>query len=271
MTGVPCGVPAPVGLFPADWAILFKLTSSVRGLSTGDRGSTHLVKQVAGRATAGVEVVESSLVAYADESSVRHNADHQEYLVCAAIFERSELDEIRKELRPLLLPGQIKLHWTDEGSSRRRQIVRSVSGVDSFQVIVTNRSEISRKTERYRRKCLETLYFELGNMKIVDLTLESRQESQNRKDIEHIIALQAAGKCQGIRVTHRREATILCYGSQTSCWVHSTPSITERLNTGVNYKKSWCSSAKQMAHFEIAKTLGPVVRLGSQGSLPLLS
>lgn len=162
------------------------------------------MEQCEERATDGVEAVESSLVAYADESSVRHNDDHQEYLVCAAILERSKLEEIRQELRPLLLPGQMKLHWTDEGSRRRRQIVLTVSGLDVFQVIVTNRSQVNRKTERYRRKCLETLYFELGNKKIADLTLESRQESQNRKDIEPIVALQAAGKCQGIRVTHCR-------------------------------------------------------------------
>lgn len=148
--------------------------------------------------------VKSSLVAYADESSVTRSPTHQEYLVCATILERSELEELREELQPLLLPGQIKLHWTDEGDKRRRQVVQTISRLDTFQVIITNHSERSRKTERYRRKCLEALYFELSSMKITDLTLESRQESQNRKDMEHIVALQAKGQCRGITVTHVR-------------------------------------------------------------------
>lgn len=41
-------------------------------------------------------------------------------------------------------------------------------------------------------------------MRVTDLTLESRQENQNKKDIEHLVALQAAGRYRGIRMTHAR-------------------------------------------------------------------
>lgn len=148
--------------------------------------------------------VESQLVAYIDESSAHRPPAQQEYMVCAAIIDEHDLEKVCRQLLPLRLPGQIKLHWTDERSSRRRKIVETLSGIDSVQVIITHRSEASRKTERYRRKCLEQLYFELSEMQVHQVTLESRQEAQNRKDIEHIVALQAQGQSPGIRLRHAR-------------------------------------------------------------------
>lgn len=148
--------------------------------------------------------MKSQLVAYIDESSARRPPRNQEYMVCAAILESADLDKVRAELRPLLLPGQIKLHWTDERTSRRRKIVETLSTIDSMQAVITHRSELSKKTERYRRKCLEQMYFELSSMDIQSVTLESRQEAQNRKDIEHIVVLQGQGQGAGIRLQHVR-------------------------------------------------------------------
>ena len=65
-------------------------------------------------------------------------------------------------LRPLRLPGQIKPHWTDEGARRRRIITEAIAGLESMHVVVAHLSGRSRKTERYRGKCLELLYYELG-------------------------------------------------------------------------------------------------------------
>lgn len=148
--------------------------------------------------------MKSQLVAYIDESSARRPPRNQEYMVCAAILESDDLDTVRAELRPLLLPGQIKLHWTDERTSRRRKIVETLSTIDSMQAVITHRSALSKKTERYRRKCLEQMYFELSSMGIRNVTLESRQEAQNSKDIEHIVALQGQGQGAGIRLQHVR-------------------------------------------------------------------
>lgn len=148
--------------------------------------------------------MESQLVAYIDESSAMRSKNRQDYMVCAAIIDSVNSDAIRTELLPLRLPGQIKLHWTDERESRRRTIVKTLSTIDSMQAVITHRSEISKKTERYRRKCLENMYFELSNMGVQQVVLESRQVAQNKKDIEHIVALQGRGEASKIRIVHIR-------------------------------------------------------------------
>ena len=124
--------------------------------------------------------------------------------MCAAIIDTQDLEKIREELRPLRLPGQVKLHWTDERHSRRRKIVDTLSEIDSMQAIITHQSEVSKKTERHRRKCLEQMYFELSEMHVHNGTLESRQEAQNRRDVAHIVALQGQGQSAGIRLRHVR-------------------------------------------------------------------
>lgn len=146
----------------------------------------------------------SQLFAYLDESSALRPSGQQEYMVCAAIIEAEELERVRQELLPLRLPGQIKLHWTDEREARRRRIVDVVASVESMQAIITHRSEFNKKTERYRRKCLEQMYFELSVMPVDHVILESRDASQNKRDIEHIVALQGQNQCKGLRVQHQR-------------------------------------------------------------------
>ena len=71
------------------------------------------------------------LVAYGDESSVLRSPESQEYLICATILECAQFEQLRDQLLPLLLPGQIKLHWTDESAPRRRSIVKTISALQS--------------------------------------------------------------------------------------------------------------------------------------------
>ncbi|WP_246821011.1 hypothetical protein [Corynebacterium sp. HMSC073D01] len=137
-----------------------------------------------------------------DESLMLRGENCQEYMICATVLELDQCERIRDALVPLLLPGQTKLHWTDEQSKRRREIAKSISALGCHHVIVSTLSQESRKTERYRRKCLERLYYEVSEMKISRVTLESRQKTQNQKDIEHIVALQGSGLYRDIRLKH---------------------------------------------------------------------
>lgn len=132
----------------------------------------------------------SELRAYLDESSAIRSADSQEYLVCAAVVPDDSADELREQLLSLRLKGQIKLHWTDESETRRKKIVAAVSELTPMSAVVTHMSERKNKTERFRRKCLETIYYELAAMGIQEVVCEARTPAQNTKDVAHIVALR---------------------------------------------------------------------------------
>lgn len=146
----------------------------------------------------------SPLRAFADESSAVRSDTRQEYLIGAALIPLEACDEIREQLRSLALPGQVKLHWTDESESRRRAIVSRISELAPMTVVVTHLSERVKKNERCRRKCLEALYHDMVGMEVFDLLLEDRSPSQNSRDREHIVALQGQGLDSRVRIAHQR-------------------------------------------------------------------
>lgn len=132
------------------------------------------------------------------------SADRQEYLIGAALIPAGLCEEVREQVRKLALPGQIKLHWTDEGESRRRAIVKRLAELAPMTVVITHLSERMKKNERCRRKCLEALYHDMVEMESFDLTLEHRSDAQNSKDRAHIVSLQGQGLDKRVRIDHRR-------------------------------------------------------------------
>lgn len=128
--------------------------------------------------------------AYIDESSALRTADRQEYLICAALIEVDSAQEIREQLLPLKMKGQIKLHWSDEDQARRRKIVSVIAELQPMSAVVTHMSQPQRKTERFRRKCLETIYYELHSMGVQDVVCESRMPSQDKTDVAHLLKLR---------------------------------------------------------------------------------
>lgn len=151
-----------------------------------------------------VQGIQGDYVAFADESNCTRTESTQEYLVGAALLEPADIDAIRDELRPLLMPGQVKLHWTAESSRRRRTIVDALRSLGPMTVVVSHLSKRNRKTERFRRKCLEALYYELAQMEVYDVTFESRSKAQDGYDRAHIVALQGQGLERRIRIQHLR-------------------------------------------------------------------
>ncbi|HJG47073.1 MAG TPA: hypothetical protein K8V62_11955, partial [Corynebacterium variabile] len=53
-------------------------------------------------------------------------------------------------------------------------------------------------------KCLEQLYFELEQMKVTELTLESRLAVQDRRDTLHLVAMQDRGLARELHLQHLR-------------------------------------------------------------------
>ncbi|WP_293768004.1 hypothetical protein [uncultured Corynebacterium sp.] len=144
----------------------------------------------------------SSLVAYVDESSVRVDDARQEYVMCAVVVDESAVESMENSLERLKLPGQHKLHWSSESTARRRKIVEHMTPLNAEIFVVSHRSEPNRKTERFRRKCLEQLYYELYVRGVRKIFLESRHKEQNRRDVEHLVALQGQGQLRGVRISH---------------------------------------------------------------------
>lgn len=142
--------------------------------------------------------------AFVDESSSQRGPGLQEYLIAAALLEDDHEESARESLRPLLLRGQVKLHWSDESERRRREIVNAVATLGVLNVIVSHVSAPQRKTERFRRKCLEVLYYELAGAGVTEMTLESRSGSQDKSDRAHLVGLQNQGRSKALRVEHRR-------------------------------------------------------------------
>lgn len=176
-------------------------------LPTSSRVSTRSTSTDAARAGPSAkkgELMAASFRAFLDESSADRGSGHQEYLVCAALLTDDSCSDARDLLRPLLLPGQIKLHWTGESERRRRVIVSRIVELGPMNIVVSHRDLRRRRVERYRRKCLEMLYHELIGLEVFDLTLECRSTAQDRDDRAHIVGLQAQGLDRRLRIAHRR-------------------------------------------------------------------
>jgi hypothetical protein len=142
--------------------------------------------------------------AFADESSANRGENQQEYLIGAALIPADKCDTLRDAIRPLLLPGQIKLHWTDESESRRRTIIAHLCELEPMNVVIAHLSARQKKTERFRRKCLGDFYSEMVEMGVNDVTLESRSPQQDKRDRAHIVGLQNSGLPKSVRITHLR-------------------------------------------------------------------
>lgn len=141
---------------------------------------------------------------FLDESSARRGPGWQEYLVCTALIPSDGCEQAREQLRPLLLPGQIKLHWTAERERRRRDIVAEIAKLEPMNIVVSDLDAEQKRTERHRRKCLETLYHELVRMEVFDVTFECRSAVEDRRDRAHIVALQGQGLDRRLRISHLR-------------------------------------------------------------------
>lgn len=213
-----------------------------------------------------VDQMPGTLGAYVDESSCNRSDSTQEYLIGAAIMDAADEVAIREELRPLLLPGQIKLHWTDERESRRRRIVSAIASLEPMNFIVAHLSQRQAKTERFRRKCLETLYYELAGHEVYSVTLESRG-AQDKSDRAHIVALQGQGLNKGVRIQHLRggDEPLLwiadaVLGSLNSAYL-GEPAHFEALQDTIMVQQHTPDS---LVHLEEGKrkALDPVVRLG---------
>ncbi|WP_129360325.1 hypothetical protein [Rothia uropygioeca] len=92
-----------------------------------------------------------------------------EYYIVASAVAPGNVTEARKFVRGLMLPGQRRLHFTDEKDSRRKQLLKSFSDLD---VEVSVYIASGRKGKEARPLCLAALAKNLAESGVNRLYLE---------------------------------------------------------------------------------------------------
>lgn len=144
--------------------------------------------------------------AWVDESGSDRVRDPGTYVLAAAVGCRRAESAAREQIRPLLLPGQVKVHWRDESDKRRDIICRAVVACDLrlLAVVRVGTDAAGERPERSRRKCLERLLHELEGQEVGDVILESRGRADDRRDIEMVNALRGQRRLSsGVRLAHK--------------------------------------------------------------------
>lgn len=129
------------------------------------------------------------LHAWVDESMRSVDVEAPMYLLGAVIANPSECGPVRGRLRALL-PSGTKLHWRDMDDRTKKQSTSLLSSFDHAHVVVVATPLNIRKQERARAVCLERMFFELGQMDVTRVCLESRTQSLNRRDMRLIDRLR---------------------------------------------------------------------------------
>jgi len=143
------------------------------------------------------------LRAWVDESGSDQTRDPGAYVLAAAVGCRESEEGTRERMLQLRLRRQSKLHWRDEGESRRESIIHTVAACDLELIVVVFSGHVEDRPERRRRKCLETMLFTLGAGRVTDIILESRGKADDRRDIELINALRGRPSLDhSTRLTH---------------------------------------------------------------------
>lgn len=91
------------------------------------------------------------------------------YVVVAAVVVPGELDDARRVLRGLLLPGQSALHFKNERDGRRRQLLTGICGLPVEALVYVSDAKGQATA---RRACLEAVVADLAGERAERLVLE---------------------------------------------------------------------------------------------------
>ena len=110
------------------------------------------------------------------------------YLLGCVVVDAPIAGTLRREVRKLLLPGQRKIHFQDEGSRRRRQLLTQATAMELDVTVYVCVHAMGRGAEEARAECLAALVRELQTTdRSTDLFIESR-DGGNDIDRATIIA-----------------------------------------------------------------------------------
>lgn len=143
--------------------------------------------------------------ALVDESFRRAADGRGYYLMAAAIVPDTHRAQITHQLRKTLPSGQKRWHFRDESDASRRKFVGQIAELADLGVAaVVTVKEARYQGEHPRVRCLWGLSGALEEAGGVDaIVLESRQESQDRKDRRELENIKRAHLLE--RTTYRHD------------------------------------------------------------------
>lgn len=162
--------------------------------------------------------------AFVDESYSENR-----YAFGAAILRTVDLDNARERMRALLLPGQRKVHWRDENTKRRDQILTVIASIPSDRLVVVRTSLRQERPERRRRLCMEQLVVELAEREVELAVFESRLRRDDQRDRDVLKALRVRlVVTPNLKIEHRLgPAEPLLWIPDALCGVVRAPAVVE--------------------------------------------
>jgi hypothetical protein len=95
-------------------------------------------------------------------------------------------------MRELVPKPRRRLHWHSEEVTTRSATVDRIAALDLIHVAVVREIADARRQERARRQCLERLLFELDQLGVARVWLESRGSTPDRRDRDLVEALRGS-------------------------------------------------------------------------------
>jgi hypothetical protein len=139
------------------------------------------------------------------------------FLFVAALVTSEQVAKVRQEITALVLPGQRRIHFHGERSSRKAQILDRIAEMPVTAVVYESASKINEKAAR--DNCLRALARDQLRRDVRRLTIE-REES--RLDPDRLI-LRAELKAAGDRLVYQHlraheEALLALPDAIAWCW-----------------------------------------------------
>lgn len=140
--------------------------------------------------------------AWGDES-IRTAQIPPRYYLAASFYPSTPHNELDQLIR-IKPKNAEKLHWMDMNRHLRMNSIRALSDIGMLHTVVVGVGLRGRKQERARRKCLEVLLPLLEARGIEHLTLESRGNFNDKKDVDMLINLRRSGALSFIDLDHAK-------------------------------------------------------------------
>jgi hypothetical protein len=131
--------------------------------------------------------------AFVDESYA-HLTAH--YLMAAVVLEEAASQEIADLAAGLRRRARGEFHWRHEFDASRRTMLELVAVASDVQIVVVSQPVASRRQERARARCTESLLSQLRSLSspVRDSVLESRGRVLDQRDAHRIEGLRVQGR-----------------------------------------------------------------------------